>query len=53
MKFTEAAGSEDFIVAYGDGSFPLSLKGMDGGASAHKRLMMLFSKRVHIVMINE
>ena len=24
------------MVAYGDGSFPLSMKGMDGGGSAHK-----------------
>ena len=50
---TEAAGGEDFIVAYGDGSFPLAMKGMDGGSSAHKRLMMLLSKRVRIVLTNE
>ena len=51
--FTEAAGGDDFIVVYGDGSFPLILKGMDGGDSAHKRLMMLLSKRARIVMTNE
>jgi len=48
--FTAAAAGDDFIVAYGDGSFPLTLKGMYGGASAHKRLMKLLSKRVRIVM---
>jgi hypothetical protein len=35
-RFRAAAGSDDFVVAYGDGSFPLSMKGMDGGGSAHK-----------------
>jgi len=38
-RFRAAAGRDDFVVAYGDGSFPLSMKGMDGGGSAHKRLM--------------
>jgi len=52
-SFTEAAGGDDFIVAYGDGSFPLTMKAIDGGASGHKRLMMLLSKRVRIVMTNE
>jgi len=50
--FTEEAGGDD-IVAYGDESFPLTMKGVDGGDSAHKRLMMLLSKRVGIVMTNE
>ena len=44
-SFTDAAGGDDFIVAYGDGNFPLTLKGMDGGASEHKRLMMMLSKK--------
>ena len=51
--FTEAAGGKDYIVAYGDGSFPLAMKGMDGGSSAHGRLMVLLSKRVRIVMTDE
>jgi len=29
------------------------MKGMDGGASAHKQLMMMLSKRVRIVITNE
>jgi hypothetical protein len=45
-KFRAAAGKDDFVVAYGDGSFPLTIKGMDGGGSAHKRLMTLLSKKV-------
>ena len=43
----------DSYSAYGDGDFPLSMKGMDGGCSAHKRLMMLLAKRVRIVLTNE
>ena len=47
--FRAAAGSDDFdfdfVVAYGDESFPLSVPGMDGGGSAHKRLMTLLSKK--------
>ena len=49
----DAAGSEDFITAYGDGSFPLVMKGLDGSGLAHKRLMMLLSKRTRNVMTNE
>ena len=49
-SFTEAAGGDDFIVVYGDGSFPLTMNGMARGASAHKWLMVLLSKRVRIVM---
>ena len=45
-RFRKEAGTDDFVVAYGDGSFPLSMKGMDGGGSAHKRLMTLLSKKV-------
>ena len=41
--FQKEAGTDDFVVAYGDGTFPLSMKGMDGGGSAHKRLMTLLS----------
>ena len=44
--FQKEAGTDDFVVAYGDGTFPLSMKGMDGGGSAHKRLMTLPSKKV-------
>ena len=51
--FNDAAGCKDYIVAYGDGTFPLAMKGMDGGSSAHGRLMVLLSKRVRIVMTNE
>ncbi len=42
-RFQKEAGTDDFVVAYGDGTFPLSMKGMDGGGSAHKRLMTLLS----------
>ena len=35
--FTEAAGCKDYIVAHADDSFPLAMKGMDGGSSAHGR----------------
>ena len=45
-RFRKAAGTVNFVVAYGDGTFPLSMKGMDGGGSAHKRLMTLLSKKV-------
>ena len=41
------------LLRMGDGSFPLGMKGMDGGSSAHGRLMVLLSKRVRIVMTNE
>ena len=51
--FRAAAGRDDFVVAYGDGSFPLSMKGMDGGGSAYKRLMTLLSKKVRIVLTSE
>ena len=34
--FQKEAATDDFVVAYGDGTFPLSMKGMDGGGSAHK-----------------
>jgi len=52
-SFTEAVGGNDFIVAYGIGSLPfLTMKDMDGCALAHKRLMTLLSKRIHVVMTN-
>ena len=53
QKFRTAAGTKDFVVAYGDGSFPLTMKGMDGGGSAHARLMRLLSKKVRIVITSE
>ena len=41
--FQKEAGTDDFVVAYGDGTFPLSMKGMDGGSrvrsQVNKRLM--------------
>ena len=49
--FEEGAGGNDFVVAYGDGQFPLTMKGC--GSSAHGRLMRLLSKRVRVVMTNE
>ena len=48
--FERETGGENYIVAYGDGSFPLTMKGV--GSSAHKRLMRLLSKRVRVVMTN-
>jgi hypothetical protein len=33
------AGYDYFVVAYGDGNFGLTMKGMDGGRIAHRRLM--------------
>ena len=49
----ETADHKDYIVAYGDGSFPLLMAGMDGWSLAHGRLMVLLSKRVHIAISNE
>jgi len=49
--FEEEAGGNDYVVAYGDGQFPLTMKGC--GSSAHGRLMRLLSKRVRVVMTNE
>ena len=51
--FNDTAGGEDYIVAYGDGSFLLAMAGMDGGSLAHGRWMLLLSKRVRIMMTNE
>jgi len=51
--FSKAAGTNNFIVAYSDRSFPLAMKGLDFCCSAHERLMMLLSKRVRIIMTNE
>ena len=51
MKFfNDAAGGEDCIVSYGDGTFPLVIKGTDGGSSDHGQLMVLLSKTNHILM---
>ena len=47
------AGGDDVVVAYGDGSFPTSMKGMVGGGSAHKRLMALLSKKMRVVLTSE
>jgi len=52
-RFREAAGTPDYVVSYGDGSFPLTMKGLDGGGSAHARLMRLLSKKVRIVITSE
>ena len=41
------------MVAYGDGSFPVSMKGMIGGGGCHRSLMILLSKRVRVVMTDE
>ena len=49
--FEEGAGGNDFVVAYGDGQFPLTMKGC--GSLAHGRLMRLLLKRVRVVMTNE
>jgi len=51
--FKRETNLKPFVVAYGDGNFPLSMKGMVGGGSSHKRLMMLLSKRVRVVMTDE
>ena len=39
-KCKEETGGDDFVIAYGDGSFGLTMKGIDGGGSAHRRLMI-------------
>ena len=52
-KMEERAGGKDFVVAYGDGSFPVSMKGMIGGGGCHRSLMILLSKRVRVVMTDE
>ena len=52
-KMEERAGGKDFEVAYGDGSFPVSMKGMIGGGGCHRSLMILLSKRVRVVMTDE
>ena len=52
-KCKQETKGNDFVVAYGNGSFALSMKGMDGGGSSHRRLMILLSKRVRVVMTDE
>ena len=39
------AGYDNFVVAYGDGYFGLTMKGMDCVGSAYRRLMIRLSKR--------
>ena len=39
-----AITGDDIVVAYGDRSFPLKMNRVDGGGSAHKRLMLLSKK---------
>ena len=51
--FNDATGSGDDIVAHGGGSFPLGMKGIDGGSLARRRLMVLLSNRLIIAMPNE
>ena len=43
-------GYDDFVVDHGYGNFGLTMKGMDGGGSTHRRLMIQLSERVHVVM---
>ena len=50
---TFQAGAEDDVDVYSDGSFPLTMKGVDGDDSAHKRLMMLLSKKIIIVLADK
>ena len=52
-KCKQERGGDDFVVAYGDGSFGLSMKGIDGGGSAHRRLTIRLSKRAHVVTTDE
>ena len=47
----EAGEGNEFVVAYGDGKFPLTMKGV--GSSAHERLMRLLSKKVRVVITDE
>ena len=44
--FTGKKYIDDFV----DGNFGLTMKGMDGGGSAHKRIMVWFSKKVRMVI---
>ena len=50
-KMAAMAGGDDFVVAYGDGDFPVVIKGL--GSSSHKKLMRLLSKKVRIVLTRE
>ena len=47
----EAGEGNDLVVAYGNGKFPLTMKGV--GSSAHERLMRLLSKKVRVVITDE
>lgn len=52
-KMEEKAQVWNFIVAYGDGSFPVTMKVMIGGGGCHRSLMILLSKRMRVVMTDE
>ena len=52
-KCKKKTGVDDFVVAYSEGSFGLTMKGMDGGGSAHRHLMIRLSKRVPMVLTDE
>ena len=52
-KMEERAQGRNFVVAYGDGSFPVTMKGTIGGGGCHRSLMILLSKRVRVVMTDE
>jgi len=51
VRAFRAAGGDDVVVAYGDGDFTTSMKGMVGGGSAHKRLMALLSQKMRVVFL--
>ena len=40
MNLYEIQKGNDFIIACSDGNFGLSMKGINGGGSVHKRLMI-------------
>jgi len=48
-KFHSIIG-DNSIIAQGDGSFPFTMKGMDGGGYAHKRLVMLI-QHIKVVLL--
>ena len=49
----QQTGGNHFILAYDDANFGLTVKGIDGGGSTHKRLMMQLSKKVRVIMTDE
>ena len=52
-KMEERAQGRNFVVAYGDGSFPVTMRGIIGDGGCHRSLMILLSKRVRVVMTDE